>query len=48
MIDALEARDGGRLATILRGHLLQKCDAVLDTIRSQRGALRFDLPGGAA
>ena len=48
MVDALEARDGARLATILRGHLLQKCDAVLDTIRSQRGAVRFDLPSGAA
>jgi DNA-binding GntR family transcriptional regulator len=48
MVAALEARDGARLATILRGHLLQKCDAVLDTIRSQRGALRFDEPSGAA
>ena len=34
MVDALEAHDGARLAAILRAHLLQKCDAVLDAIRS--------------
>jgi len=32
MVDALEGRDGARLAGILRAHLLQKCDAVLDAI----------------
>jgi len=35
MIEALEARDAQRLATILRAHLLQKCDAVLDAIRAK-------------
>jgi DNA-binding GntR family transcriptional regulator len=35
MVDALEARDGSRLAAILRSHLLQKCDAVLDAIGGQ-------------
>ena len=35
MVDALEARDGAGLAAILRAHLLQKCDAVLDAIRSE-------------
>jgi len=39
MVDALEARDGGRLAAILRAHLLQKCDAVLDAIRSETPSL---------
>jgi DNA-binding GntR family transcriptional regulator len=29
MIEALEARDGKRMAAILRGHLLSKRDAVL-------------------
>ena len=38
MVDALEARDGARLAAILRSHLLQKCDAVLDAIVSQSRA----------
>jgi DNA-binding GntR family transcriptional regulator len=33
MVDALEARDGARLAAILRAHLMQKCDAVIDAIR---------------
>jgi DNA-binding GntR family transcriptional regulator len=33
MIEALEARDGKRLASVLRGHLLRKRDAVLtDTL----------------
>jgi DNA-binding GntR family transcriptional regulator len=38
MVDALETRDGARLAAILRTHLLQKCDAVLDAIVSQSRA----------
>jgi len=38
MVDALEARDGPRLAAILRSHLLQKCDAVLDAIVSRSRA----------
>jgi DNA-binding GntR family transcriptional regulator len=33
MVEALEARDGERLASILRDHLRAKCDAVLDTMR---------------
>ncbi|MDL2357093.1 MAG: GntR family transcriptional regulator, partial [Pseudomonadota bacterium] len=33
MIAALEARDGARLATILRQHLLDKRDSVLLTLR---------------
>lgn len=36
MVEALEMRDGARLAALLRAHLLQKCDAVLDALRSQR------------
>jgi len=34
MVAALEARDGGRLSGILRDHLRQKGDAVLDAMRS--------------
>jgi DNA-binding GntR family transcriptional regulator len=37
MVAALEARDGERLARILRDHLRAKCDAVLDTMRGERG-----------
>ncbi len=33
MVDALEARDGARLATILRTHLRLKGDAVLESLR---------------
>lgn len=33
MVEALEARDGARLATILRAHLIQKGDTVLDAMR---------------
>jgi len=47
MVDALEARDGALLATTLRGHLLQKCDAVLDAIRLQRAASATDRLNGA-
>jgi DNA-binding GntR family transcriptional regulator len=36
MVDALEARDGAQLAAILRAHLLQKCDAVIETLRTER------------
>jgi DNA-binding GntR family transcriptional regulator len=38
MVEALEARDGPGLAAILRSHLLQKCDAVLDAIGRQSRA----------
>jgi DNA-binding GntR family transcriptional regulator len=34
MVEALEARDGARLAAILRDHLRAKCDAVLDAMRT--------------
>ena len=33
MVEALEARNGERLARILRDHLRAKCDAVLDAMR---------------
>ena len=33
MVEALEARDGARLARILRDHLRAKCDAVLESLR---------------
>ena len=38
MVEALDARDGTRLASILRSHLLQKCDAVLDATVPQTPA----------
>lgn len=34
MVEALAARDGARLAAILRGHLKQKGDTVLDSLNS--------------
>jgi DNA-binding GntR family transcriptional regulator len=34
MVEALEARDGPRLGAILRNHLREKCQAVLDTFRA--------------
>ena len=34
MVAALEARDGARLAAILRGHLTRKGEAVLDAMRA--------------
>ena len=34
MVEALEARDAVTLSSILRAHLLQKCEAVLETMRS--------------
>ena len=36
MVVALEARDGARLASILRNHLRQKGEAVLDAMRGAR------------
>jgi DNA-binding GntR family transcriptional regulator len=36
MVAALEARDGERLARILKDHLRAKCDAVLDAMRGER------------
>jgi DNA-binding GntR family transcriptional regulator len=47
MVDALEARDAHRLATILRAHLLQKCDAVIDAIRAQSAHSLHDPKGGS-
>jgi DNA-binding GntR family transcriptional regulator len=38
MVDALEARDGARLAAILRHHLHEKGQAVLDARRIERDA----------
>ncbi len=34
MVEALEARDAATLSSILRAHLLQKCEAVLETMRT--------------
>jgi DNA-binding GntR family transcriptional regulator len=34
MVDALEARDGARLAAILRAHLMKKAEAVLETLEA--------------
>ena len=34
MVDALDARDSDRLAALLRAHLLKKCDAVLEGLRT--------------
>jgi DNA-binding GntR family transcriptional regulator len=34
MVEALEARDGARLAAILRAHLTKKCEAVLEAMRT--------------
>lgn len=36
MVDALEARDGARLCAILRHHLQEKCEIVLDNLRAGR------------
>jgi len=36
MVEALEARDGERLGTILRNHLREKCQAVLDALQVER------------
>lgn len=38
MIEALEARDGDRLARILRAHLLEKRDAVLKLMETEGGS----------
>ncbi|HWL29458.1 MAG TPA: GntR family transcriptional regulator [Burkholderiaceae bacterium] len=34
MVDALAARDGARLADIMRGHLQRKAEAVLETLKA--------------
>jgi DNA-binding GntR family transcriptional regulator len=39
MVEALEARDGARLGAILRNHLHEKCQAVLEGRRLEREAL---------
>ena len=38
MVDALEARDGPRLAALLRDHLTRKGDAVLEALGTAGGA----------
>lgn len=38
MVEALEARDGARLGAILRRHLREKCEAVLEGRRAEREA----------
>ena len=43
MVEALEARDGTRLGLILRRHLQEKCQAVLDGRRAEREALNKDV-----
>jgi DNA-binding GntR family transcriptional regulator len=42
MVEALEARDGARLAAILRTHLHQKGEAVLDALIAQSDAAAED------
>ena len=37
MVEALTARDGARLATIMRAHLQRKCDAALKALAAQSG-----------
>ena len=37
MVEALEARDGPRLAALLRGHLTRKGDAVLEALGAAGG-----------
>jgi DNA-binding GntR family transcriptional regulator len=39
MVEALEARDGERLVGILKQHMREKCQAVLDGRRAQREAM---------
>ena len=39
MVEALEARDGERLVAILKQHMREKCQAVLDGRRAQREAM---------
>jgi DNA-binding GntR family transcriptional regulator len=38
MVEALETRDGARLGRILRHHLQEKCEAVLEGRRAERAA----------
>jgi DNA-binding GntR family transcriptional regulator len=38
MLEALDARDGKRLSAILRHHLLEKRDAVLQLASTERAA----------
>ena len=42
MVDALEARDGARLAAILRAHLIQKGETVLEAMRMPVGKASAD------
>lgn len=42
MVEALEARDGERLAAILRIHLLEKRDAVLKLLEAEAASSRTD------
>ncbi|NGM87606.1 GntR family transcriptional regulator [Parapusillimonas sp. SGNA-6] len=39
MVDALAARDGARLAEIMRGHLQRKAEAVLETLKANPGTV---------
>jgi DNA-binding GntR family transcriptional regulator len=39
MVEALEARDAARLGAILRHHMQEKCQAVLDARRAERAAM---------
>jgi len=47
MVDALELRDGARLATILRSHLRLKSEAVLELLRLTHASAPVD-PGDAS
>ena len=40
MVEALEARDGARLAAMLRAHLIQKGETVLEAMRRAAGEAR--------
>ncbi|MEP7062811.1 MAG: GntR family transcriptional regulator [Betaproteobacteria bacterium] len=40
MVEALEARDGPRLGALLRAHLIQKGETVLDAVRQGAGDVR--------
>lgn len=42
MVEALEARDGARLAAILRAHLIQKGETVLEAMRMPAGKASAD------
>ena len=48
MVEALEARDGARLAALLRGHLDRKGEAVLEALRADAHDAAQAAQGGSA